>query len=308
MNSTITYNKVSQIQHQLKQALSKNAGLKLNSICYGYGCPKNIDDDINSQTILLESLQRIKNGLYYNAMCLCNEDIQSIIEKSICHINLSRCTDTCPEVSISKNNMESWTLHNPNCVSYDYYEKYAKEFCGSIGLTVSIIQDDSCDLVDLKVSRAELDKEEICNDLEVRVSRVLDTKAICDIALSIKKEVLNCDILLSATAYTKACETNLKVVSTTEQCRIDHNLMIEKGYTIEYKDYKNLIKKGNVSYEMVQSVYALGNILFLGSDGEVVLKTPYSEHIFSDLCANTELLTSILPSTTTISQLLKDYK
>lgn len=272
MNTNITYNRISQISHELKQEISRDNQLKINSIYYGYNCPLDINTSIQNKTIILQSLDRLKKGFYYGATCVKEKDIQSIIEKALSYININKCQDSCPEVSSTDEKLKEWTLRHPACVSYDSYERFAKEFCGDIGLQVTL------------------------------------EREVCDLTMAIIKEVVDCDILLSATAYTEACNLNLKVDSTIEQCRIDHNLLVEQGHEIEYKDFKKLIQKGNVSYEMVQSVYSKGNILFLGENGEVVLKTPYSEHIFSDLCANQDALLQKLPSTTTISQLLKAYK
>ena len=237
---------LSNLSLRLNKELVITSQRKVDSICYGFDCPKDIDTKINKLTVLKNTLDRYKSTVYCNRVtCLCNEDFQDIVEAIITEVGSDKCENY--ECKVDDSNLELWTLSNPACVSYDSYERYAKEFCGNIGLEISIVKEQ------------------------------------CEVALAISREIITNDILVAVTAYKEACELNYELTRTDEQCNIEWKLLIEENNCdIEYKVYRELINC-NVNFDIIKAVYSKGLEINQNSEGELVLKTPYSSHKLADL-------------------------
>lgn len=264
-----SYSDIDKIRSSVKEYMAQLTNKKVNSLYYGYGCDTDLDTQVNKSVILLDSLNRISRSMYFGQSCLCNEDIQSIYEKALDYSN-TYCSHTSNiEVTISEEGLEDWTLRNPTCVAYETYEKFAVEYCGNIGIKVTASQE------------------------------------ACDIALAIKRDIINCDILLSATAYKEACDLNLSVSRTDEECKIDWKILIERGINIEYNKYKNLVGC-NTSFDIIYTIYKNNCELNVVDDNTVEIQTPFGKHPFASIAVDKERVLKVLNNNNN-NNLLQDY-
>lgn len=256
----------------VKNKICEFADRKLQNIYHA--APFKFTKEIEKLTIYLPILERHRRSLILGFMpCLCDYEMQCLWEKIVGITGV--CKTLIPDIQIDESGEEAWALKNPNCRTYQEWEKLSRTLCGEI---------------DLQITTEQLR---------------------CDIVFDISREVISCDVLLAISAFNEATELDMTIDRTQEECEIDYKLLIESipHCDLDLKTYLEFIKN-NVSFDVMKVIYNSGlNLTF--SQGSVAIKTPMNVVPLAQMAGNINvsyLEKFGLRPTKTKSDLLQDYK
>lgn len=219
--------------------LAELAEKKLKNLYYGYYNTLHIDDKVNKLSALRDSILRNKLSYYLSdGSCICNENLQKIVEKAILEIGKRSCPQDRVDVLIDESGLYSYLITKPACVSYDTWNKFARGLCGEIGFKLT----------------AE--------------------KEICDLTFDISREIIPCNLLYTLSIYKEMCDLNYKVNRTDDECKIDFDILAERhcNLNLSFKDYKTLVKDCNMSLNTIDQCYK-ANLELIVLNRKAYLKT-----------------------------------
>ena len=208
----------------INEEINKNSDRLINYLYYGYKCKgdeKAVMYKLGCyRDLLTKYYQNLNEGL---GQCLCDDEIQSVIEKSKDLVFNNRIQYRC-DIEVDESNVNAWIAENPYCVSREKWEELAYYVCGTIGLNLT-----------------------------------MSTEKQCDITFDIVRESINCDVLYAFTVANKTCDIGVTVNRTDEECQIDYKLLQEKtNCDLSYQAYYELITKCNLTYDAIKTATECG--------------------------------------------------
>lgn len=246
--STHSYKSLDELTYRMKERLAFLSKEKLNNLFYGYKCAANIDSEIKKLSTYKEVLDRTKiSFLHIGKSCNDDETIQLIIEKTNKIIGKQSCPKCRADIKIDDSKLHNYLITGPKCVSYDLWNEFSRFICGKLGLKIS----------------AEKQK--------------------CDLTFEISREIISCDLLYTLKVHKELCDTGYKVSRTDEECRIDYKLLLEKNSCdLEYKAYVSYVRDFNLSYPIIESIYAAG-LSLATENNEAILCTPLNNYKLTEI-------------------------
>lgn len=231
--------KLDELIYGINERLVLLSNQKLSNLFYGYYNKSEIDKGVDKLSTLRKSLLRHKLGFYESdGSCICNDNLQRIVEKTIKEIGKYSCPISRIDVEIDESELDSYLLTKPACVSYDTWNKFARGLCGEIGFKLT----------------AE--------------------KEICDVTFDISREVIPCNLLYTLSIYKEMCDLDYKVSRTDEECKIDFDILAERycNLNLKFKDYYTLVKDCNMSFNTIDQCYK-ANLELIVLNRKAYLKT-----------------------------------
>lgn len=230
--------------HDLLYAIDEKVSKHFkNILCkdtWGYAC--DIKEDISPIFIYKDILTRFYKSIISGyQVCLCPEEIQTIIEKVLNYVDIGCCTsnERC-DIIIDESNLEFWTLNNPTCVAYEAWENLSRKVCPNFTFEVEYLPNAGRILYTLKVY-----------DLRNSLSPELTTFAAAGDEIRYFKavecwtaEVTSTDCIFDYTVTTEFLE----------ECKLQYDLSIEtieKCFSVGI-DVKNL-EKCKLNYDLLVS-------------------------------------------------------
>lgn len=243
-----SYRSLDELTYRIKQRLNFLSREKLNNLFYNYKCAADIDTEIKKLTSYKEVLDRTKTSfLHIQKSCNDDETIQRIIEKVNKLIGKTACPKRRADIVIDESGLQAYLLTGPRCISYSAWNEFSRGICGKIGFTLTV------------------------------------EKQICDITYEISKKIIPCDLLYSLKVKRELCDLGYVVKRTDQECRLDWKLLVEKtNCDLDFKVYLSYIRKHNLSYPILEQVYAAGLSLTTVED-DVILCTPLNNYSLSEI-------------------------
>lgn len=183
--------------------------------------------------------------------CLCDNDIQKLVDNILGIADISCCSDEDrADVVIDDSAYNEWVIKNPNCVVYESWEAAFLGVCTEFSIEKIFLQQDPKLLYELNVAN-------------------IDNK--CDLILAINIQNQICSPVLADIKVTKE-----------ETCKLEYEILIkEKNCNIEFDTYVKLIDCG-IKAEVISKLLDCGlNIdynaekkscdVFLDSDIKITL-------------------------------------
>lgn len=275
--NVITLQKLDELIYKSNLKITHLSEEILKSLYYGYYCDEDIRHNLSELLLYTESLNRLKRLIYnnLNSSCLCDSDIQRIIERTNNIVGYTPCDIERLDVNIDKSNYESYLMSSPTCVSYESWNKYSRLFCGELGFDISITDD-----------------------------------RVCDITFMVSRDIVSCDLLYTLKVYEELCNLGYTINRTEQECKIDYNLLIEKyECDLSFRSYLKLIQKYNMSYSVIENIYKSGiGIKDMGK--YLKLLTPMGDFKIKELTPKSLTKLSELGYKFTINKnsVLSDYK
>jgi hypothetical protein len=251
------YKELDDLQYSIKNTVCKLGRKKIDNLFWGYGCEEDIDVKVGKLRILDQVVERYKTGIYYEtAGCLCASQFQDIKEQVIDLVDVIPCDIDCRlDLGISDENLAQHIMDGNTCISYDRYEKFAKQLCQDLNITLT------------------------------------STKEICDLTLSLSADIISCDVLFAIKVYKQMCDLGYSVSRNIDECKLDWTLLLEKtDCNLDFDLYKELIDC-NLSYDIIKEIYSCGlELEVINNNPELV--TPIGRYKLFNLAENKyEILT-----------------
>ncbi len=246
--SVHSYRSIDELTYRIKQRLNFLSREKLNNLFYGYKCAADIDAEIKKLSTYKEVLDRTKiSFLHIGKSCNDDETIQRVVEKVNKVIGKTSCPKKRADIKIDDSGLDRYMLTSPKCISYDEWNMFSRKICGKIGFTLTV------------------------------------EKQICDITYEISKKIISCDLLYSLKVYKELCDLKYKVKRTADECKLDWKLLVEKtNCDLDFSVYLSYVRKHNLSYPILEQIYAAGLSLTTIED-DIVLCTPLNNYSLSQI-------------------------
>ena len=216
--------KLDELIYSLNLVIGKLSEQKIQNLFYGYFNGFHIDADLNKLSLLRKTLIRHKLGFYNSGgSCICNDNLQRIVEKVIKEIGKQTCPTNRLDVS------------KPACVSYDTWNKFSRGLCGEVGFTLTA-EKEICDLT-FDIAREVIPcnllytlsiYKEMC-DLDFKVNR---TDEECKIDFNILAERY-CNLNLTFKDYhtlVKDCNMSLNTIDQCYKANLELIVLNRKAY------------------------------------------------------------------------------
>lgn len=268
---------VDDVIYALKFKISALSADMLNQLVWGFGCSPAEKLKLTKLNAYKEALERVWKAQYYKTTpCLTEENINDLIESAKNYINLACCENGRLDCVIDTSDEEAYALENPQCQSYDSWNKWTKFWCGEIGLTI---------------------------ELEERA---------CEIMFNIAKDIIPCNVLFALQVKKELCDLGFEVSRSEEECKIDWELLLHNTEcNIEFDTYRHLVSCG-FSYDIIKSVIDAGCAIEVIGEGECDINLVTITGKFNICEVTPENLTSVEKFgekiTVTKEQLSSDYK
>jgi hypothetical protein len=239
-----SYRSLDELTYKIKEKLVQLSSMKIRNLFYGYHPALHIDSEINMLTILKDSLDRVKTSfLHIQKSCLDDETIQKIVEKANKIVGRAACPKKRIDVEVDESGVNKYLMSGPRCVSYDTWNEFSRYICGKVGFQITV------------------------------------EKKICDITFEIARNIVSCNLLYALSVHKEMCDLNYRVARTKDECKIDYKLLLEKNpkCDLEFKSYLSYVHKHNLSFPIINEVYASG-LTLAEEDGEAVICTPLNNY------------------------------
>ncbi len=227
----------------------QNAILKLETLCYEiakedykfikYNIPKITDEKLLKYLPILYKYLEV--FFFKKTICINNEDCFSGLQKILGEIDsILSFNERRGSLKIEIDN--SWEINNPDCISYNRWDKLSKIICDSLGVSVSI------------------------------------EKIRCDLVYSLSKEIINCKTLAAVSVYKKTCDLDYSLSKNKKECKLEYKALIDKypGCNLNFKLFKELTDC-NMSYDIIETIVCKGDNDIQVVDGDVILDTGKSK-------------------------------
>ena len=259
--------------NKINSFLSIKGSELLSSMYYGYHDRDCIYKEILEARLLQSALEYLQKAkvLGDGSSCMCDEDIQSLVEKANHAVEF--CTHEEQGLEVDRSGRDKFLINNPQCVSYESWERFSEGACNTIGFEIKT------------------------------------TKDKCDIMFQVSRDIISCDLLYNIQVYNKFCDLGYKISRTEEECKIDYKLLMENhDCDMTFKTYLRLVN-ANISYSLVDEALSCGLTLKV-MDGQPYLITPMGEYCLSDISPTNMQYLIDLGKRTTIkeSDIAVDYE
>lgn len=161
--------------------------------------------------------------------CLCDNDIQKIVDNILGIADISCCSDSNrADVIIDSSGYNDWVLKNPDCIVYESWEAAYLGICTKFSLGSVFLETNPKLLYDISVA-------DISN---------------------------KCDLIVAVSIQNKQpCELNTDITVDIDDCKLQYDLMVDShNCSLEFDAYVNLIKCG-VKAEVVSKLVECGFII-----------------------------------------------
>lgn len=232
----LTRGRIRDVLYAIDEKIAQHSKYLICKLRWGYGCKADINEAdyeklLSYKYSILRFYQSLREGY---EPCLCPEEIQSIIEKSLDLVDISCCTSpNRKDILIDKSKFDLWVLENPGCVAYDNWERGLINACPKVGITVKSVKK-SCDilstvkLVDDKCKFLYTVSVYSVADSCIKVKTKVDRKE-CKLKYDALVKEYNCS--LSFSSYLKLIECNMtaEVIGSFLSCGLGVDYNVKNG-------------------------------------------------------------------------------
>ncbi|HNO70241.1 MAG TPA: hypothetical protein PKO16_00540 [Bacteroidia bacterium] len=230
----LTFDRINDIIYSIETKLSEESEKFLCERNWGFSKTSLKNNSKKVLSLYLDALLRYRKSLLSkNPVCLCDTEVQSVIENSLDLVDISCIFDSkrC-DIVTDDSYLDAWLLSNPGCFAFEDWEERLNWVIPKVGISVKEVSESFKLLYILNVSRAE-DCHKILYNLTVYSKAVNDgcydinvdvTKVNCDLDYNFFiKDLEKCKIQFNTLIKEVECNINLTPEVRKVLCKLDFN-------------------------------------------------------------------------------------
>ena len=252
----ITFDRISDIIYAIEHTLSTQSELYLCNSYWGFSKPSLSEESKKVLTLYRDTLFRYRKSLAKNtAVCLCDDEIQGVIENTLNLVDLS-CTydiNRC-DIITDDSNVDTWLISHPGCVAFEEWEERFYWVIPKLGIEVKEVSEAFKLIYALSVSEVE-DCYQILYNLSV-ISKAVN-EGCYDINVDVSK--VNCDLDYSLFIKdAEQCKIKFDTLIKELECNINLSPEVKKVVCgIDFNTYAKLLEC-NISTDIISSFLNCG--------------------------------------------------